>query len=914
MGLNVGGLYVRTRGAITVEQVRDAVVRYWTGRGATPSERPPSAHESLGIESTGRLALGVFPDVDGWIGIYDSERYTCDPNLIEFLADSLETEVVGFVIAEVSDAAYMIQHGPASDDAVQTPEPTADYWETIELVEQTFPYPFVYFDQLDDDDESIQFVAFENIGPDEEKQYAGPSPEELTVLAAQEARVAALAEGDVSVVEGLLDTDPSSASALIAEVVMELSPEAAEKLVELALSNPSLRLPPDLWLDAYEDTVWEDDERAKAIAAAFEALELPEHQRQHLFWHRRNSFDSLIRSGDHEGQIPHWETTILAYPGDAQSLYSLVMSLRIVRDTTDDKAKYTERIEELGKVLEALEPANWLDASYRAYALNDCFACELCDHGTTHEAWERGLRFSNASLGPFAWNLYHQGTKAEILGKLGRTEESFELLRFIETMHPKLMPDSPPMAAMFTDEYRQWAKSATGPVIAPADTDVPGSSEPSEAFRRDPAGLDTSVVQALWGVRPGDTEWERARRAALVGFVLDPVVRREMEGDVAEWLAQLQFMQVDLREGEFASSTLAPETTARMRHWYILSTINPFMSQPGNVYLFGEWRRDAPSKAWVEATIADALEAAGQSADHIDTILKRAESATAATPAIVPFGGADHPMVSDAVDVWVEMKSAGSGWIDAVRSQLEPGWKALETWIKKARASGADITSSAGGACVTVRADNLRSLLHELESAIDPEHLIELAFVPSELRDPRAPTFIPLPEDDDDALWRASFDQTPLAPLPEEADPCDYYDPDEMREIRLPIYDPDVKVICGIVTEVDDLEWEPRATEVARAVIAALDTRFNGAAPQIWNKASEGNGPVDRIEREGRRGYGFAVQMNDDAMFRTYPGAVRFREYELVMALCDAVKALHLEPVVHWTRYDPYIINLWERM
>ena len=913
MGLNVGGLYVRTRGAITAEQVRDAIVRYWSGRGAKPSERAPSDHESLGLGNTGRLALGVFPDVEGWIGVYDSERYTCDPNLVEFLAHALETEVVGFVVAEVSDAAYMMRHGPASDDAIQIPDPTADYWQTIELVEQTFPYPFVYFDQLDDDDESIQFVAFEGIGPDDEKQYAGPSEEELAKAAADEARMQAVAGGDFTAVEELLEDDPDAASELVSAVEDELDLDARRRLVELGLKHPKLALPAMLWLDAYEEAAWSDDARAQAIAERFEALGLTQHSREHLFWHRRNSFDELIRSGDHEGMLPKWEATILAKPDDSQSLYSLVMSLRTVRDATRDttkKAQYSKRIAELGEVLEKLEPPNWLAKSYRAYALNDCFACELAESDSKDDL-ERALSFSEASLGPFAWNLYHQGTKAEILGKLGRTDESHELLQFIEAMHPQLLEDSPPMRAIYTDAYREWLKTAGEPK-RPADTDVPMGGEPSESFRRDPVGIDVELVRALWAVRPGDTEWERARRAALVAFVLDPVVRRAMEGDVAEWLTDVEFMQVDLRAGAFAGEELAPETQAVLQHWYILSTINPFMSRPGVVYLFGEWRREAASTQWVERTLKDALEAAGQSAERIDELLMRTETPVGG-PTIVPFGGAQHPMLAKGpVDVWVSMKSAGSGWIDAVRSQLEPGWKALEGWITSARSQGAVIETGAGGSRLTLRVDEPQPLLAALQEAIDPEHLVELVFLPGDGLDPRAPSFDPEPEDDD-ALWSAAFGSTHPPTLPEEIDPCDYYDPDEMSEIRLPIWDSSVKIVYGIVNDVEDLEWEPRATEVARVVLAALKDRFGGRAPQLWNKSSEADGPVDRIERDGRKGYGFAVQMNDDAMFRTYPGAVRFREYELVLALCDAVRALDLEPVVQWTRYDPYIVNLWER-
>ncbi len=128
MGINCGGIYVKVREGITSEAVAEAVRDYWTGRGAKPCDAPKDSFETLSVWSTGRLALGVFPALGGWVGVYDSDRYTCDYGLAVHLPEPLKTAVVGYLAVEVSDQARAFALRPC---APEVPSAEDDYLHVI---------------------------------------------------------------------------------------------------------------------------------------------------------------------------------------------------------------------------------------------------------------------------------------------------------------------------------------------------------------------------------------------------------------------------------------------------------------------------------------------------------------------------------------------------------------------------------------------------------------------------------------------------------------------------------------------------------------------------------------------------------------------------------------------------------------
>lgn len=165
------------------------------------------------------------------------------------------------------------------------------------------------------------------------------------------------------------------------------------------------------------------------------------------------------------------------------------------------------------------------------------------------------------------------------------------------------------------------------------------------------------------------------------------------------------------------------------------------------------------------------------------------------------------------------------------------------------------------------------------------------------------------------AFWRACFDAT--RPAPPFLDPQGMFsvltlnDGGMVTERRslLP-YAPHLRVGYGLAS-VDDRPVEERDRQVSEGIRRALEGSFPaGARPPLLNAAGDEDGPCDCIVAYGRRGWRFAVDR--EAMLALYPFDFRYREYELLAGLADAIAALGLAPVIHWDRGGVYLINLWE--
>jgi hypothetical protein len=166
------------------------------------------------------------------------------------------------------------------------------------------------------------------------------------------------------------------------------------------------------------------------------------------------------------------------------------------------------------------------------------------------------------------------------------------------------------------------------------------------------------------------------------------------------------------------------------------------------------------------------------------------------------------------------------------------------------------------------------------------------------------------------AFWRSSFDAD--RPKPPVIDPAGMFSMIQLddgsmvseRRCVMP-HLPGIRVGYGLV-DVEDREPDDRAREVGETVRRCLDFTFpSGARPMVFNREAEPDGTIDPIAAHGRRGYAFALQR--EQMIAPYPGAFRYREYELLSGLANAVKELGLAPVIHWSRDEVYIVNLWER-
>ena len=171
---------------------------------------------------------------------------------------------------------------------------------------------------------------------------------------------------------------------------------------------------------------------------------------------------------------------------------------------------------------------------------------------------------------------------------------------------------------------------------------------------------------------------------------------------------------------------------------------------------------------------------------------------------------------------------------------------------------------------------------------------------------------------DEAAFWRAVFGSK--LPAPPSEDPHGMFSMVAFSkgtrafELRaMPLYLTDVRIVYG-TPRVDVFDADPRSTQVGQVLREKLNQRFVGQVPEFVNNKGEAH-QVMRVGHDKRIGYSFAIRRSAEAMaplMAQYPSSVRFREYELMLALRDTGQLLDLEPVILWLRGDSYIFNLWE--
>ena len=227
MSLNVGGLYVRAKDR---DAVVDAIERFWIARGARRNDQGALKLEPLSLEKTGQLGFVISEPVDGWIAVYDSERYRADGELGKFLAKELACGVAHYEMAGASDIATYAAYGDA-------PKPKGKSWDAIEtFVAETFPYAFLYYNQLDDASD-FAVLGFDNIGPGK-GEYAGPSTKERG-KEAQLAEAKRLGKaGDVAGLRALMKKAPHVKSAIRDIVKYASDPDFVLAFAEECVDDP----------------------------------------------------------------------------------------------------------------------------------------------------------------------------------------------------------------------------------------------------------------------------------------------------------------------------------------------------------------------------------------------------------------------------------------------------------------------------------------------------------------------------------------------------------------------------------------------------------------------------------------------------------------------------------------------------
>ena len=180
--------------------------------------------------------------------------------------------------------------------------------------------------------------------------------------------------------------------------------------------------------------------------------------------------------------------------------------------------------------------------------------------------------------------------------------------------------------------------------------------------------------------------------------------------------------------------------------------------------------------------------------------------------------------------------------------------------------------------------------------------------------------------DDPEEWWRACFD--PSAPPPLSEDRAELArDNNALLEIDrttfaeqrgLPLHLTQLRICYGLAEARFDPEEGARAADVGRVLQGAIGERLCAgdgaiAPPATYNLRRETGAPLDRIRAGSRVGYSCAFHAADLREF-LHNHLFRFREYELMLAVRDTVRALDLEPVVCWRRFNGrYVLQLWER-
>ena len=170
--------------------------------------------------------------------------------------------------------------------------------------------------------------------------------------------------------------------------------------------------------------------------------------------------------------------------------------------------------------------------------------------------------------------------------------------------------------------------------------------------------------------------------------------------------------------------------------------------------------------------------------------------------------------------------------------------------------------------------------------------------------------------DDPRAWWEACFDESAAPPLSEDRAEL-ARDDNALLETGsttyverrgLPLHVRGMRICYGLgetTTEIssDDADGA-RARTVARVLRKALEERLC---------ASQRDVPLRRVRAGDRAGYMCTFRASDLREF-LHDHLFRYREYELMLALREAIRTLNLEPVVCWRRFDRrYVVQLWER-
>jgi len=260
------------------------------------------------------------------------------------------------------------------------------------------------------------------------------------------------------------------------------------------------------------------------------------------------------------------------------------------------------------------EDESWVHRWERARQLNNR-AWNVVQHGGTTDEQREALADIERSLEFWPYFLSHQDTRCRLLIGLGRIEEVYRTVRWVQAVQPG-WPDFRDIRGQ--EAYGAWLDDHTyAPLDLPEGPATAHEHLPTLPLdQRSPpdARLNAAERRLLRTVRVGETEWHRARNAALIGVLLD--LDPPLEG-----LLPLPPQRADLSLGsiELDGETVRPsdDTLLKLRHWMLWAANNHpsvFDAHPPpgiRQHLFHRWSQDPLDADRVEEILAEIGERTG---------------------------------------------------------------------------------------------------------------------------------------------------------------------------------------------------------------------------------------------------------------------------------------------------------------
>ncbi len=193
---------------------------------------------------------------------------------------------------------------------------------------------------------------------------------------------------------------------------------------------------------------------------------------------------------------------------------------------------------------------------------------------------EAALELAERSLDFWPYFLPHQDTRVRCLLALGRDQEAFACVRWVEAIQPG-WPDFADVRA--SRAYGRWLEAHRNePVELPEGqatlSEVLSRLDPKHASPQDQP-LNTAERMHLRKIRSGKDEWHRARNAALMAVLLDGDLPFDELLGMAPQAADLTRRVYRSDQGELP---IGFDSLAKLRYWLLYGFTNHPVAQAPN--------------------------------------------------------------------------------------------------------------------------------------------------------------------------------------------------------------------------------------------------------------------------------------------------------------------------------------------